>query len=288
LELRGTEFHFFSPIKISVLGGLTILVSLLIYQSILSSYPVDTRNIGFLEQAAYVVLASVLTGLCLLLGGATRFFLRSSPNNGQTKPSHTVMVLSLALNEKHSFRAFVMASLIYGLFFAFVSSFLVFQPMGSFSETNGVSVPSALSVICCGSLGQIPQFVVFLTQQFAILVVPVNLILLFAISWLVGLNAAIATYAYKHRSSAVGRHWMGGLGAIVALFTACPTCAGFFFLTVLGLTGAVTFALTLSSLQSLFIATGLPLLLIAPILSARRIPKDWISSCTPLGTRKPT
>jgi len=125
--------------------------------------------------------------------------------------------------------------------------------------------------------------VVYLTQQFAILVIPVNLILLFAVSWLVGLNAAVATYAYNHRSSSVGSHWMGGLGSIVALFTACPTCAGFFLLTMLGLTGAVTFALTLSSLQSLFIVVGLPLLMIAPIVTARRIPKSWMISCMPVG-----
>ena len=127
-----------------------------------------------------------------------------------------------------------------------------------------------------------PQFVVYLTQQFAILVIPVNLILLFAVSWLVGLNAAVATYAYNHRSSSVGNQWMGGLGAIVALFTACPTCAGFFLLTMLGLTGAVTFALALSSIQSLFIVVGLPLLMIAPIVTARRIPKGWMISCMPV------
>ncbi len=279
MELRGRESHFSSPIKISFLGGLTIVASLSTYQLIISLYPLDTRNIELLAQTAYVVLALVLTGICLTLVGATRFFMRSLSQKRETTPSQTVMVLSLALNEKLSFRAFILASLIYGVFFAFVSSFLVFQPLGRFSETNGVTIPSALSVICCGPLGQMPQFVVYLTQQFAILVVPVNLILLFAVSWLVGLNAAIASYAYKHRSSSVGSHWMGGLGAIVALFTACPTCAGFFLLTMLGFTGAVTFALTLSSLQSLFIAVGLPLLVIAPIVTAQRIPKGWMISC---------
>jgi len=279
LELRGRESHFSSPIKISFLGGLTIVASLSTYQLIISLYPLDTRNIELLAQTAYVVLALVLTGICLTLVGATRFFMRSLSQKRETTPSQTVMVLSLALNEKLSFRAFILASLIYGVFFAFVSSFLVFQPLGRFSETNGVSIPSTLPIICCGPLGQMPQFVVYLTQQFAILVVPVNLILLFAVSWLVGLNAAIASYAYKHRSSSVGSHWMGGLGAIVALFTACPTCAGFFLLTMLGFTGAVTFALTLSSLQSLFIAVGLPLLVIAPIVTAQRIPKGWMISC---------
>ena len=282
-ELRGREFNFSSPIKISVLGGLTILASLSAYQSILSRYPLDTRNIELLERTTYLVLFLVFTGLCLALIGATRFFMRSSLKNRETKPSLTATVLSLALNDRQSFRAFVLASLIYGLFFGFLSSFLVFQPLGRFSETNGANVPSVLSVVCCGPLGQMPQFVVYLTEQFAILIVPLNLILLFAVSWLVGLNAAIATYAYKHRAGSFGNRWMGGLGAIVGLFTACPTCAGFFLLTMLGLTGAATLALTLSSLQSLFIAIGLPLLMAAPIVTARHIPKDWMTSCLSVG-----
>jgi MFS family permease len=283
LELKSRESHLPSPVKLSALGGLTILASLSAYQSILSRYSLETRNIELLEQTAYIVLALVLIGLCLALVGATRFFIGSLSQNRGSKPSMTVTVLSLALNEKHSFRTFVLASLIYGIFFAFVSTFFVFQPLGHFSETNGVSVPSALSVICCGPLGQMPQFVFYLTQQFAILIVPVNLVLLFIVSWLVGLNAAIATYAYEHRSSSVGSRWMGGLGALVALFTACPTCAGFFFLTMLGLTGALTLALTLSSLQGLFIAIGLPLLLVAPIVTARRVPKSWMISCISVG-----
>ena len=285
LELRERESHFRSPAGISILGGLTILGSLSAYQSIVSLYPLDTRNIELLEVTSYFVLASVITGLCLSLVGATRVFIRSSKNR-ETDPPLTAMVLSVALNEKQSFRAFVLVSVIYGLFFAVLSNFLVFQPVGRFSETYGVSVPSTVSVVCCGSLGQMPQFVVYLSQQFAILIVPVNLILLFAVSWLVGLNAAIATYAYKHRSSSVVNHWMGGVGALVALFTACPTCAGFFLLTMIGLAGAVTVALTLSSLQSMFIAIGLPLLVIAPIVTARRIPKNWMISCSPAGEAK--
>lgn len=197
--------------------------------------------------------------------------LRSARNSGTNSPL-TVIILSHALNDKQSFRVFVLGSIIYGIFFAFVSSFLVYQPLGSFSESYGVRVPSMLPVICCGSLGQMPQFVVYLTHQIAILIVPVNLILLFTVSWLVGINAGIATYAYKNRASNVRPQWFGGFGAIVGLFTACPTCAGFFLLTMLGLSGAVTFAVTLSSLQAVFIAVGLPLLLVAPVLTARKIP----------------
>lgn len=283
MELERHGSNFSSRIETPVLGGLTILVSLLFYQFILSSYPIESRNLVLLERTAYVVLALVLAGLLLSLAGATLYFMRGSSKYNTTEPSLTVKVLSLALNDKRSFRAFVLASLFYGLFFAFISSFLVYQPIGGFSKTYGVNVPSILSVVCCGSFGQMPQFVVYLSQQFAILIVPANLVLLFVVSWLVGLNASIATYAYKHRSGSVGSQRVAGLGAIVALFTACPTCAGFFFLTMLGLTGAVTFALTLSSLQSMFIAIGLPLLVISPVVTARKIPRGWMTSCTFVG-----
>lgn len=272
MELRVGGSHFSSLLGISLLGGLTALSSLLLYQSIVSSLPVGSRNIQSLAETAYVVLALVLAGVCLSLGGVTRYFMLRSPRNGATKSSLTVIVLSHALNDKKSFRVFILGSVIYGIFFAFVSSFLVYQPLGSFSESYGASVPSMLPVICCGSLGQMPQFVVYLTHQFAILIVPVNLILLLTVSWLVGINAGIATYAYKNRASNVRPQWFGGFGAIVGLFTACPTCAGFFLLTMLGLSGAVTLAVTLSSLQAVFIAVGLPLLLIAPVLTARKIP----------------
>jgi hypothetical protein len=263
-----------------------VLVSLLLYQSMLSSYPMETRNIELLDQAAYVVLAMVSAGVCLSLAGATCYFRLSSQKNGSTKSSRTEIVLSLILNDKRSFRVFVLASLVYGIFFAFVSSFLVYEPLGGFSATYGVNVPSMLPVICCGSLGQMPQFVVYLTQQFAILIVPVNLILLFGVSWLVGLNVAIATYSYKNRLSKVRSNWFGGFGAIVGLFTACPTCAGFFFLTMLGLAGAVTFALTLSYLQAVFTAVGLPMLLLTPIVTARKVPSEWATSCAFVGNKE--
>ena len=286
MGLGTNDSHFPSLITISFLGGLTILTSVLFYQWILSSYPIGTRSIRLLVQSAYVVLALVLVGVILVLTGVTRYLMRSPRENTATNSLLSGIVISLALNDKRSFRAFILGSLLYGLFFAFVSSFIVYQPTGGFSETYGVSVPSVVPVICCGPLGQMPQFVVYLTQQFAILIVPVNLILLVAVSWLVGLNAAIATYSYANRSSNPRTKWLGGLGAFVGLFSACPTCAGFFLLTMLGLAGAVSFALTLSSLQAVFLAVGFPLLLLAPVATARRVRQDWATSCTILGEKR--
>ena len=279
LALGTDDSYSSSLIKISFLGGLTVLASLLFYQWIISNYPIGTGRIELIQQIAYVVLALILAGVSLVLVAVTRYLMRGARENGTKHFLLTGIVISLALNDNRSFRAFIVASLFYGVFFAFVSSFLVYQPSGRFSETYGVSIPSTLPVICCGPIGQMPQFVVYLTQQFAILIVPVNVILLIAVSWLVGLNVAIATYSYTNESPGVRGKWFGGLVAIVGLFSVCPTCAGFFLLTMLGLAGAVTFALTLVSLQVVFLAVGLPLLLLTPIITARKVPQSRATSC---------
>jgi hypothetical protein len=283
LAIGTNDSYSSSLIKISFLGGLAVLASLLFYQWTIFKYPIGTGRIELIQQTAYVVLALILAGVSLVLASVTRYLMRSPRENGTENSLHTRVVISLALNNKRSFRAFVLASLLYGIFFAFVSSLLVYQPSGHFSETYGVSVPSVLPVICCGPLGQMPQFVVYLTQQFAILIIPVNVILLIAVSWLVGLNVAIATYSYTNQSPSVRGKWFSGLGAIVGLFGVCPTCAGFFLLTVLGLAGAVTFALTLASLQVVFLAVGLPLLLLTPIITAWKVAQSRATSCNLLG-----
>lgn len=267
---KGRGFPFSSPIEISVFGGLTILVSLLFYESVLSNLPVQTSNIEFLQLTAYFVLGCLLLGLFMALGGATIHLTRMQWKN-RASISLTAMSLSLALNDKRSFRIFVVSSLIYGILFGFLSSFVAYRPFGIFSDNYAATIPSANAVVCCGPLGQMPQFVIYLSRQFALLVIPENLILLVVVSWLVGLNAGIAAFAYKNRPRTVSGRWVVGLGATVGLFTACPSCAGFFLLTMLGLTGAVGLALTLSSLQAVFIAVGLPILLAAPILAARGI-----------------
>lgn len=252
------------------LGGLTVLASLLFYQWIVSSYQIGTGSIKLLEQIAYIILALVLIGVSLVLAGVTRYLRRCPGENGTKKSLLTGIVISLALNDRRSFRAFILASLLYGLFLAFVSGFLVYQPLGRFSETYGVTVPSMLPVICCGPFGQMPQFVVYVTQHFAILIIPVNLVLLSVVSWLVGLNAAIATYAYANRRGLSDTRWLGGIGSIIGLFTACPTCAGFLLLSLFGLSGAVSLSLTLASLQGVFVAVGIPVLVASPFLALRK------------------
>jgi hypothetical protein len=259
-----------SPLTTVAVGITLVVGSIVGYQLALgTSSVIATKNIGLFEETAIVSLSLLLLGLVFSFIGITRHLVQARSGSTLGKMEASLARLSGMVSEKRSLRIFAVASLSYGLLFGVASSTLVFQPGLSFSDAYGVGVPSVVPVLCCGVVGQMPQLIVYLTQQFAILVVPVNLILLFAVSWLVGLNAAIASYTYRNRPVAVGARWMAGLGAVVGLFTVCPTCAGFFFLTVLGLGGAVVLAFTLSSLQAVFIAIGIPVLLVMPYLSLR-------------------
>jgi hypothetical protein len=254
-----------------------VTVSLASYQIALSiGTSSGIEQAGLLEQDAYATLLLVLVGLAVTFLGLT--YLLRTIRLGR-RPSPIIVTISSILSQKRFARIFALSALAYGFIFAAVSSTLVYQPGVTFSEAYGVKVPSILPVVCCGPIGQIPQFVVYLTQQFAILLIPLNLVLLFAVSWLVGLNTAIAAFAYKNRPKLASGRWLAGLGAITGLFTACPTCAGFFFLTILGLGGAVSLSLTLATLQTYFIAAGIPVLAVTPILTCRQIRNNPLASC---------
>ena len=270
-----------SWLSVTVIGSTIVAVSLEAYQIVLSiSTGPGIEQDTLLERDAYATLFLVFAGLVVVFLGLT-YLLRTM--RVAQRASSIVVTISGILSQKRFAWIFAAAALAYGFVFAAVSSTIVYQPGASFSATYGVQVPSILSVVCCGPVGQMPQFVIYLTQQFAILLIPVNVVLLFLVSWLVGLNTSVAAFVYWNRPVTVGGRWIGGLGAIVGLFTACPTCAGFFLLTMLGLSGAVSLALTLASLQGLFILAGIPMLVVAPLLTIRKIGNGGSEACSITG-----
>jgi hypothetical protein len=256
----------------TAVGCILVVGSLLWYQiGILGTAVIGTQNVDAFEDAAYMTLSLILVGLTMAALGATWFIQKFASHRVESYRFRGITRLSSVMTDRVSARIFVASAVSYGVLFGIVSSTLVFQPGIVFSYTYGVHVPSVVPVVCCGSLGQMPQLVIYMTQQMAILIVPENLILLFGVSWLVGLNAAIAYFAFATRSQFSGAKWIGGLGAVVGLFTVCPSCAGYFFLVALGSTGALALTLTLSSLQGVFIGAGIPILAITPVLTTTRM-----------------
>ncbi len=259
----------------AAVGSLVVFGSIIWYQmQVGDSGLVSMRNLGRLEDMAYVALVLILLGLVGVLVGLTLYLRRTASETSLANNLPFLTSLSTMVADTRSMMIFIFAGIAYGVLFGVASGTLVFRLGVLFSNSYGVGVPSIQPVVCCGPFGQMPQLVVYVTQQFAILVIPQNVILLFAISWLVGLNAAVADYVCRNSLKSDNGRWITGIGALIGLFTACPTCGGLFVLTMLGLGGAITFSVASAAFQGILVVTGIPTLLVAPVVTSRVVSRN--------------
>ena len=232
-----------------------------------------------MESIGYLTLTVLFLGLILVLSGVNRLLV--SPILLQTRRgllSSPAIPLTFVLRDRLSARVGVVAAIGYAIFFAFLSGIIVYQPSLNFSTLYGVGVPSTVVVTCCGPLGQIPQLVVYLTGHLGLLVTPLTLTLLLTVSWLVGINLSVLAYSFITRRSNARTGLLSGVGGILGVLTACPACTGAFFATIIGEFGVISVA-ALAAYQGFFIAASIPLLVIAPILTARRAFASLVTSC---------
>lgn len=169
---------------------------------------------------------------------------------------------------RRSRRIFVAVFAGYGIFFSLASGTLVYQPEVSFSLHYGADIPSGFIAPCCDAPGYMPKAIIYLTDNIGLQTIPINLVLQVAVSYLVGLNAAVAAGAY---SASRGRRGMGAVGAAAGLFIACPTCAGTLASVFVGTASGIALSLALAQLQTLFIAVSIPILVATPYLMARKV-----------------
>src|SRR6185312_14685745 len=133
---------------------------------------------------------------------------------------------------------------------------------------------------CCDLPGYMPMIFAFFTEHVGLQIIPLNLLLLVTVSFLVGLNFAISATVFSIAKSG-GK--LGAFGAVTGLFVGCPTCAGTIFTMLFGFgAGATTFTLFLTSfeaqIQTIFIAISIPVLLVTPIIMAKKL-KSQNESC---------
>lgn len=187
--------------------------------------------------------------------------------------SSSLAVIGSALSDKGLARVAVAAALLYGLLYAFASSVVVYQPSVDFAAAYGAAGTVSWSAIpCCGTVGTLPDAVMYLSpDHLAVQLVPLSVLLLFIVPPLVGLNLSIALFSVRRTVAKVTGRWMLACGAAVGLFTACPTCAGFFLAESVGGLGAATLAVALAPYQAVFIGVSIPLLVLMPFFFARRV-----------------
>ena len=121
-----------------------------------------------------------------------------------------------------------------------------------------------------------PKFVAYLTEHIGIQIIPLNLVLQITVSYLVAANTSLAVNAISIAKKTGG---LGAIGATTGLFIACPTCVGSFLSLFVGATSAVAFTIAISELQTLFIAITIPILILAPLILARKISNTTDDRC---------
>ncbi len=189
-------------------------------------------------------------------------------------------IIANAIHNKRSKQIFIISAIGYGIFFAFTSGIIIYKPDINATDYGFPKPPHIELSPCCDLPGYMPMIFAFFTEHVGLQIIPVNLLLLVTVSFLVGLNFAISATVFSIAKSG-GK--LGAFGAVTGLFVGCPTCAGTIFTMLFGFgAGATTFTLFLTSfeaqIQTIFIAISIPVLLVTPIIMAKKI-KSQNGSC---------
>jgi hypothetical protein len=245
------------------IGFVCIAILFLIYAR-LGNTEITPSAVSSVERAGIAFYAMMV----LALGAISYGFYQYHRHKVESAKDDYFSVIAQVTWNKKSRRILVAIGVGYGVFFALTSGILVYQPDVTFSYHYNVIVPSAQIVPCCGDVGYVPKMIVYLTEHVGLQIIPINLILQITVSYLVGLNAAIAANAFSILKKGTG---IGSVAAATGLFIACPTCAGTFLSLFVSASGAVAFTLAITQMQTLFIAISIPLLVFTPIIMAKKI-----------------
>ncbi|QLH02969.1 hypothetical protein C5F47_05100 [Nitrosopumilus cobalaminigenes] len=253
--------------KLIILGFGTIAVLFLMYGRYQDPELLTPSAIDSIQRIAYGFYIVLLASFGAIAFGIYRYHREKVENKG--KDLSTIIALT-TWNSK-SRKIFVATFIGYGIFFSLISGTLVYQPEVDFSYHYGAKIPSGFVAPCCDGPGYMPQIIIYLTEHIGLNVIPVNLVLQVIVSYLVGLNAAIAVNAYTISKKGRGA---SSIGAAAGLFIACPTCAGTFLSVFIGTASGIALSIALTQLQTFFIAISIPVLLITPYIMAKKLRND--------------
>jgi hypothetical protein len=254
-----------------IVGFVSIGILFFIYTKY--DYAVVTQEmIPFLERVAVGMYVVLFMSFGAIAYGLYKFYKVKIVQGGNSISA----IIAKSINNKRSKQVFIASSIGYGIFFSLTSGILVYQPEVIFSEHYGAIIPSVHITPCCGPAGYMPSIVGYMTEHVGFKIIPINLVLQVAVSFLVGLNFALASGAFSMYKKTGG---LGGFGAVTGLFIACPTCAGTILSTLVGAGAIGVFTVALTQLQTVFIAASIPVLLATPVIMARNIRKFSLGSC---------
>ena len=99
------------------------------------------------------------------------------------------------------------------------------------------------------------------------------------VSTLVGHNVALGRYVFDNKPVGATLRWLGGFGAVLGLFTACPTCAGLFLGSLIQTAGTEALAAAIAIYQPLFVGAAFLILVASNYLLVRSIRQILYGRC---------
>ncbi|MBT8243576.1 MAG: hypothetical protein HKP34_07785 [Nitrosopumilus sp.] len=250
--------------KLIILGFVTIGILFLIYGRYQDPELLTPSAIDSIQRIAYGFYIILIISFGAIAFGMHRYQREKVEN----KRKDLATIIAITTWNKKSRKIFLVTFIVYGIFFSLVSGTLVYQPEVDFSYHYGAEIPSGFVAPCCDNPGYMPQIIIYLTEHVGLNIIPINLVLQIIVSYLVGLNAAIAVNAYTISKKGRGA---SSIGAIAGLFIACPTCAGSFLSVFIGTASGIALSIALIQLQTFFIAISIPILLVTPYIMAKKL-----------------
>ena len=250
--------------KLIVFGFVTIALLFVMYSRYQNPEMITPDAFDSIQRIAYGFYIIMIASFGAIAFGMYRYHKDKVNQNG--KDLSTIIAL-VTWNSK-SRKIFVATFIGYGIFFSLASGTLIYQPEVNFSTHYGADIPSGFVAPCCDGPGYMPKVIVYLTEHVGLQIIPINLVLQVIVSYLVGLNVAIAAKAY---SISKKEGSISTVGAATGLFIACPTCAGTFLSIFIGTASGIALSIALTQLQTLLIAISIPILLVTPYLMAKKL-----------------
>ena len=249
-----------------IIIGFVVIGIIFVLYSNTNDFSITTDSVQAIERLAIGFYVILLMSFGTIGYGIYRYHQRKAIEN--TNGILTI-IAKTTMNSK-SRKIFVATFIAYGMFFSLTAGLIVYQPDVIFSHHYDAVVPSAHMNACCGEPGYMPTIIVYMTEHIGLQIIPINLVLVVVVSYLVGLNTALAIKAISITKRSGG---LTSIGATTGLFIACPTCVSTFFAIFIGSSSAVTFTVILTQLQTLFVGITIPILLLTPILIAKKMQK---------------
>ena len=246
-----------------ILGFISITILFLLYSRIqdLSVTSELVESLSRLAVGFYVLLL-------ISFGSIAYGLYRYHQHKAVKKRNGLLSIIARTTWNSKSRKIFIATFVAYGIFFSLTSGIIVYQPEVVFSYHYDAVIPSAYINTCCSEPGYMPEIIVYITEHVGLQIIPINLVLVVMVTYLVSLNTSLAASAFSIAKRSGG---LSGIGATTGLFIACPTCVSTFFAIFVGSSSVIAFTVLLTQLQTLFIGITIPVLLVTPLIIARKI-----------------